>query len=96
MIAPSEVNRLLKPLNDRIAAIKATQPKELTRAYIWNETGPKAPVTYVLKRGDPTRPGAAVEPGVPAVLAGISHTASPHRQDDRAQALAGPLADQAR
>ena len=60
----------LKPLDDRIAAIKATQPKELPRAYIWYEDGPKAPVTHVLKRGDPTRPGAAVEPGVPAVLAG--------------------------
>ncbi|HZW34672.1 MAG TPA: DUF1553 domain-containing protein [Isosphaeraceae bacterium] len=68
-IAPEEVKAALRPLDDRIAAIKAAQPRELPRAYIWYEDGPKAPVTRILKRGDPTRPGAAVEPGVPAVLA---------------------------
>jgi len=68
-IAPAEVMAALKPLDDRIAAIKAAQPKELPRAYSLYEDGPKAPVTHVLKRGDPTRPGVAVEPGVPAVLA---------------------------
>jgi hypothetical protein len=68
-IAPTVVMAALKPLDDRIAVIKAAQPKELPHAYIWFEDGPKAPVTHVLKRGDPTRPGVAVEPGVPAVLA---------------------------
>ncbi len=68
-IAPDEVKAALTPLYDRMAAIKAAQPKEPPRAYIWSEDGPKAPSTHVLKRGDPTRPGVAVEPGVPAVLA---------------------------
>ena len=68
-IAPEEVKAALKLLDDRIAAIKAAQPKEPPRAYIWYEDGPKAPLTHVLKRGDPTRPGVVVEPGVPAVLA---------------------------
>jgi hypothetical protein len=68
-IAPEEVKAALKLLDDRTAAIKAAQPKEPPRAYIWYEDGPKAPPTHVLKRGDPTRPGVVVEPGVPAILA---------------------------
>jgi hypothetical protein len=68
-IAPEEVQAALKPLDDRIAAIKAAQPTEPPRADIWYEDGPKAPLTRILKRGDPTRPGATVEPGVPVVLA---------------------------
>ncbi|MGP0062725.1 MAG: DUF1549 and DUF1553 domain-containing protein [Isosphaeraceae bacterium] len=68
-IAPEEVKGALKVLDDRIAAIKAAQPKEPPHAYIWSEDGPKAAPTHVLKRGDPTRPGDVVEPGVPAVLA---------------------------
>ncbi len=67
-IAPDEVKAALKPLDDRIAAIKASEPKEPPRAYIWYEDGPKSPKTHILKRGDPSRPGATVEPGVPAVL----------------------------
>ncbi len=66
---PTEVKAALKPLDERIAALEAARPKELPHAYIWDEDGPKAPITHVLKRGDPTRPGAVVEPGVPAVLA---------------------------
>jgi hypothetical protein len=68
-IASEEVKAALKLLDDRTAAIKAAQPKEPPRAYIWYEDGPKAPPTHVLKRGDPTRPGVVVEPGVPAILA---------------------------
>jgi hypothetical protein len=68
-IAPEEVKAALKILDDRAAAIRSAQPKEPPRAYIWSEEGPKAPPTQVLKRGDPTRPSAVVEPGVPAVLA---------------------------
>jgi hypothetical protein len=44
------------------------RPKELSRAYIWYEDGPKAPVTRVFKRGDPHKAGAEVGPGLPAVL----------------------------
>ena len=67
-IAPDEVKAALKLLDDRIAAIKAARPPAPPHAYIWTEDGPKPPVTHVLKRGDPTRPGAVVMPGVPAVL----------------------------
>jgi hypothetical protein len=42
--------------------------KSPPRAYIWSEVGPKAPVTHVLHRGDPTRPRQEVEPGLPEVL----------------------------
>jgi Protein of unknown function (DUF1553)/Protein of unknown function (DUF1549) len=68
-IAPAERMAALKPLDDRLLAIKASQPKDLPRAYIWGEDGSKAPVTHVFKRGDPNRPSVAVEPGVPTVLA---------------------------
>ena len=67
-IAPDEVKAALKPLDDRIAAIKAGRPPGPPHAYIWFEDGPKPPLTHVLKRGDPTRPGAVAVPGVPAVL----------------------------
>ncbi len=66
-IAPPEVAAALRPLEERLAAIKAAH-KELPHAYIWYEDGPKAPVTHVLKRGNPAGPGPAAEPGFPAVL----------------------------
>jgi hypothetical protein len=56
-------------LEKQVAAVNAGRPRELTRAYIWFEDGPKAPVTHVLHRGDPAKPRQEVEPGVPAVLA---------------------------
>ena len=37
----------------------------LPHAYIWYEDGPKAPVTHVLKRGDPTSPAVGSSPGCP-------------------------------
>jgi Protein of unknown function (DUF1553)/Protein of unknown function (DUF1549) len=67
-IAPAGVVAALKPLESRLAAVEARRPKEPPRAYIWYEDGPVAPATHVLKRGDPNRPGVAVEPGVPAIL----------------------------
>ena len=57
-IAPDEVRAALGPLDDRIRAIRAAQPKEPPRAYIWYEDGPKAPPTHILKRGDPTIPAS--------------------------------------
>jgi hypothetical protein len=55
-------------LEKQIAALNAARPRELPRAYIWEEDGPTAPVTHVLHRGDPGKPRQAVESGVPAVL----------------------------
>ncbi len=42
-IAPDEVKAALKPLDDRIAAIKAARPPAPPHAYIWTEDGPNAP-----------------------------------------------------
>ncbi len=50
----------------------AFTPKPPTRAYIWFEDGPKAPVTHIFRRGNPEFVGKAVEPGVPAVIAPVS------------------------
>jgi hypothetical protein len=68
-IAPPEVKAALVPLDQRVAALKKARPEPPAHAYIWSEDGPKGPLTHVLKRGDPTRLGPAVEPGVPVVLA---------------------------
>ena len=86
-IAPPEVKAALKPLDERIAAINAARPKEPPRAYIWSEDGPKAPETHVLKRGDPTRPGKVVEPGVPAVL--VRRQPDPPQADRQVRPAAG-------
>jgi Protein of unknown function (DUF1553)/Protein of unknown function (DUF1549) len=67
-IAPPEVKEALRPLEAKLAAIKAARA-ELPRAYIWYEDGPNAPVTHVLKRGNPDHKGIAVEAGLPAALA---------------------------
>jgi hypothetical protein len=67
-IAPAEVREALRPLEAKLAAIKAARG-ELPRAYIWYEDGPKSPVTHVLKRGNPDQKGIAVLTGLPAVLA---------------------------
>ena len=67
-IAPDEVRAALKPLDERIAAIRAAGPAVLPHAYIWTEEGPRPTLTHVFKRGDPSRPGPLVEPGVPAIL----------------------------
>ena len=40
-----------------------------TEVYAWKQTVGAAPVTHVLLRGSPTRPGDRVEPAVPAILA---------------------------
>jgi hypothetical protein len=50
---------------------KARQEKvpDLPQAYIWFEAGAKAPVTRLLRRGNPNFPGAEMQPGLPAILA---------------------------
>jgi hypothetical protein len=67
-LAPEEVKAALKPLDARLGTVLAEHPTEPPHAYIWYEDGPKAPATHILRRGDPARPGAIVEPAVPAVL----------------------------
>jgi hypothetical protein len=66
-ISPPEVKEALRPLEARLCAIKAARG-ELPRAYIWYEEGPNAPVTHVLKRGNPEQRGVAAPAGLPAVL----------------------------
>jgi hypothetical protein len=66
-IAPAEVREALRPLEAKLTAIKAAR-QELPRAYIWYEDGPQAPVTHVLKRGNPDQRGLAVPAGLPKVL----------------------------
>jgi Protein of unknown function (DUF1553)/Protein of unknown function (DUF1549) len=70
---------LKRPQNDRkdldlpvgspqeLAAFRLN-PKAGPRGYIWKEDGPKAPVTHILRRGDPKRPREEVGPGLPSVL----------------------------
>jgi hypothetical protein len=64
---PAEETKLVS-WQKQIAKVTAARPNDLPRAYIWSEDGPKAPVTHVLKRGHPSSPGEAVEPGLPVVL----------------------------
>jgi hypothetical protein len=52
-----------------LAVARLQRPPDLPRAYVWFEDGPTAPPTHVLRRGNPSNPGAEVKPGVPAVLA---------------------------
>ncbi len=51
--------------------------KAAPRGYVWKEDGPTAPVTHVLRRGDPKRPREEVAPGLPAVL--VRHQPEPPR-----------------
>src|SRR5262249_26471416 len=53
---------------ERLASLQAGLMRKLPRAYIWYEDSPKAPVTRVFRRGDPSKPVGAVTPGVPRVL----------------------------
>src|SRR5262249_13855284 len=51
-----------------ICRLHEAHPCELPRGYVFFENGPQAPITRVLKRGDPTKPADEVQPAVPAVL----------------------------
>ena len=52
----------------QLAAVATPRVTDLPHAYIWYEENPKAPVTHVLRRGDPNKPKRQVGPGVPVVL----------------------------
>lgn len=51
-----------------IKTLKATQPTDLPKAYIFQELQGAIPPAQVFRRGDPTTPAGVVEPGVPVVL----------------------------
>jgi hypothetical protein len=56
-------------LEKTIASVNEKLSKVLPHAYVWSEDSATAPVTHILKRGNPERKADAVEPGLPAVLA---------------------------
>ena len=49
-------------LKRRIFALERQRPRPLSKAMVMIETEPEAPITRVLKRGNPKAKGAAVEP----------------------------------
>jgi hypothetical protein len=63
-----ETKRQREQLTKELEDHKTARPKDGPRGYIFYEDGPKAPVTHVLRRGDPTKPGDEVGPALPAVL----------------------------
>lgn len=54
-------------ITEAVRKLREATP-DLPQAYFLNEASPKPPVTHVLLRGSPTRPGEEVPPAVPAVL----------------------------
>ena len=74
-----------------------TATPDLPQAYIFHEPSTNLPLTHVLLRGSPTRPGAQVAPAVPAVLS-KTQPAFPtptERSSQRRLGLARWLADPA-
>ena len=62
---------LFNKLTLEIGVLRTARPPGGPRAYVFYEDGPKAPVTHVLRRGDPAKPADEVGPAVPAVLAAV-------------------------
>ena len=60
----------LHAIDSRIAAIRSERP-DLPPGYYLHETSPAAATTHLLVRGSPSRPGLAVDPGVPTVLSAV-------------------------
>ncbi len=67
-VADADERAKMAGWKQEIAKINQARPKEPPRAYIWYEESPSAPPTRLLTRGDPSRPGEEVTPGVPAIL----------------------------
>jgi hypothetical protein len=65
---PQEKAQLKRWQDHLAAAFSFVPPKDQRRAYIWSEVGPTAPKTHILGRGDPGKPLAEVDPGLPEVL----------------------------
>ncbi len=55
---------------ERLARLRASEPPALPMARVLGETGPEAPPTHLLLRGDFSSPGPVVTPAFPAVLEG--------------------------
>ena len=51
-----------------LKTLRETFPAALPRGYIFQEQAGAVPPTQVYRRGDPTTPAGAVEPGIPVVL----------------------------
>ena len=63
-----DVRRKLADHQRAIQSLRAATP-DLPQAYFMHETAPNPPVTHVLRRGNPQRPGDPVSPAVPAIAA---------------------------
>ncbi len=97
-VAPSVWKGTLDPstlsqrqeLLSKLDRIMRQPPPDLPKARGIDETGPAAPVTYLLRRGDYTNRGAEMGPAVPAVLATAAATqpVSSSRSSGRRSALA--------
>jgi hypothetical protein len=67
-VAKTALQEAAAAVQKKITDLVKGKTPEPPRAYVWYEDNPKAPVTHLFRRGDPTRPGKAVEPGVPTIL----------------------------
>lgn len=65
---PEELRRKLAENECVIAALRSATP-DLPQGYFMEELSSKPPVTHVLLRGNPRRPGEEVGPAVPAIAA---------------------------
>jgi hypothetical protein len=66
-VSTSEQNAQRASWERQLAALRRLRACAPPRAYIWGEQSKVKP-THVLHRGDPTRPKAVVDPGLPEVL----------------------------
>jgi hypothetical protein len=67
-IMPPDVKAERMRLREKLHEVEATAPDPLAAAYAYTDTGELAPMSYVLRMGDPHAKLAPVEPGVPKVL----------------------------
>jgi hypothetical protein len=63
-------------VEEQIKRLRGATP-DLPRGYFMTEPSPKPPVTHLLNRGQASKPGPRVEPGVPAVLVATQPTFLP-------------------
>jgi hypothetical protein len=63
----AETRRQIAAREDEIRRLREATP-DLPRGYFLHEPSATTPVTHLLHRGQPTRPGPEVGPGMPAVL----------------------------
>lgn len=80
-----------------VKTLKSSLPAALPKAYIFQEIKGAVPPVQVFRRGDPTTPAGAIEPGVPVVLASnpilIAQTPTPSATAGRRLALARWMTD---